>query len=87
MPTIELRLEEPGFEDWAEREIIHLGNDGPPIRIAVLRSGMVGGETSVAFGFDLGDKVVIAETSLALLRVAMRAINAKAETWDDWEER
>lgn len=67
--------DELAFEDFGDKEIIHLTDR---IRIAGLDHGMSSGEPSVAFGFELGDgKVVIAETSLALFLSAADILRAK----------
>lgn len=89
MIEIDLRLEGDGaFDDWRDREILHAGNDGAPIRIALLEGGMTSGKPSVIFGFDLrqfdgqsGD-VLAVETSAALFVAAARAIVARhPELW------
>jgi hypothetical protein len=79
MPTIKLDLDgDDAWEDLADRrdQIIHLPDE--PIRLAVLDGGMVSGRPSVALRLDLPDgRVVIAETSLALLSASVRAIWAR----------
>lgn len=48
--------------------IIHLGNGAKPIQVAGLEGGMASGKPSLSIRLDLPDgKVVIAETSLAML--------------------
>lgn len=82
MPAINVFLE--GDNCWpdlkkGDERIIHLGNDSPPIGIAALPGGMVPSRrTSLMFRLDLPDgTVVMAETSLALLENAVRAIRAR----------
>jgi hypothetical protein len=79
MPTLNLFLD--GDNCWPDlhtKELIHLGNDAPPIGLAVLPGGMLSGRTSVSFRIDLPDgRVVIAETSFALLDTAVRTIKAR----------
>ncbi len=66
------------FRDWAERDIIHLANGAPPVRIAGLAGGMKSGAPSVAMGLELPDgRVVVAETSLKLFLAAADALRAK----------
>jgi hypothetical protein len=56
--------------------IIHLG-DETRLEVGGLKSGMASGNPSVAFCFPLPDgRVVIAETSLALLLSAADALKA-----------
>jgi hypothetical protein len=81
MPTIKLDLDGDGaWEDLADRpkdQLIHLPAEAP-IGMAVLDSGMISGKPSVALRFALPDgRVVIAETSLALLSASVRAIWAR----------
>jgi hypothetical protein len=79
MPMLNLILD--GDHCWPDldpKDVIHLGNDAPPIGLAVLPGGMLSGKTSVTFRIDLPDgRVVIAETSFALLETAVRAIQAR----------
>jgi hypothetical protein len=84
MPMISLHLNGDGaWPDLAKKDtegnLIHLqGNDGPPIGLCVLDSGMVGGRPSVAIRIDLPDgRTVLAETSLRLLLTAAKAFEAK----------
>lgn len=65
------------FEDWKGREAVHLANDAQPMRVCGLADGMASGAPSVAIGIDLGDRVVIAETSLALFLAAAAALRAR----------
>ncbi len=56
------------WRDLQGRQVIHLGNEAPPIQIAALDGGTVAGRPSVAIRLDLPDgRTVVAETSLALL--------------------
>ena len=69
---------EGAFKDFAGREIIHLGNLSPPIRIAALNTGMQSGKPSVGIVFELpSGEVVIAETSLELFLGAADILRAK----------
>ena len=79
MPVMTLNLDGDGaFEDWKDLDMIHLGNEAPPIRVTVLPGGMASGKPSVAFGFRLPDRrVVVAETSLALFLSAADVMKAK----------
>jgi hypothetical protein len=80
MPVLEIHLEGDGL--WPElaskrEQIIHLTNEAR-ISIAALPKGMSSGKTSVTMRFDLPDgRIVLAETSFALLRTAVLAIQAK----------
>lgn len=69
----------PDLADKAARgELIHLGNNAPPIQISSLDQGITGGKPSVSIRLDLPDgKVVIAETSLALFQMANAALRGK----------
>lgn len=60
-------------------KVIHLGNDAPPIGVAVLPHGMIpSGLPSVTFRIDLPDgRTVLAETSARLFVTAARAILAR----------
>ena len=84
MTSVRLIFEEDQDAKRLEgREIIHLGNDAPPLEIVPLPKGMSSGKTSVSLIFLLPDnKAVIAETSLRLLSTAVDAIKAKFPgTW------
>jgi hypothetical protein len=76
MPSINLVLgPEPVWPDLADREVIHYLE---PIGMSALPGGMESGATSVVIRLDLPDgRVVMAETSLALLLGAARAIAAR----------
>lgn len=66
-----------GDQSVAEGKLIHLGNDAH-IELGALPHGMASGAASVAFCFELPDgKIVIAETSLALLLTAADALKAR----------
>lgn len=57
--------------------LIHLGNDAPPIRLGMLPDGMSSGKPSVAIAITLEDgRVVLAETSYALLKAAINFFDA-----------
>lgn len=75
MPTINLNLDEPAWPDLPGKNVIHYTD---PIAMSALAAGMESGQPSVAFRFDLPDgSVVIAESSLAVLTMAVRGIGAK----------
>ena len=85
MPTMTLRprVDETGGFDALKRaeaeglEVVHLTN---PIEIGTLDGGMASGKPSVAFCFALPDgRVVLAETGLELLVVAVRGLAAAHE--------
>ena len=65
-------------DEIGDKQIIHLSEHSPPIKVALLEGGMASGKASVAFGLDIGDgKFVIAETSLELFLSAARAFEAR----------
>jgi hypothetical protein len=66
------------WPDLVGKPVVHLGNNAPPIQIAVLGRGMRGGKPSISLRLDLPDgKVVVAETSARLFCTAGRMITAK----------
>jgi formylmethanofuran dehydrogenase subunit C len=83
MLAIDLRLD--GDNCWPELaepmrdgRVIHLGNDAGAIGVAALGGGMVSGKTSVMLRIDLPDgRIVMAETSLALLLAAADAMRVR----------
>ena len=79
MPTLNVHLEGDNiWPDLVSARVIHLGNDAPPIGIAVLADGMSGGKPSVSIRVDLPNgQIVIAETSARLFCTAARMIMAK----------
>ena len=83
MPSINLILDgDRAFPELYEQavrgEVYHLGNDAPPVTIALLKKGMLSGKSSLCIRVDLPDgKTVLAETSLALFLMAAKAIAAK----------
>lgn len=78
MIAIDVHLDGDRCWDLKYKDIIHLGNDGPPIGMAVLTHGMAGGRASVTIRLDLPDgRVVLAETSLQLLGTAVDAMRAR----------
>jgi len=79
MPSLDIIMQgDQCWPDIAEKEVIHLGNDAPPIGVAVLDGGMSGGRPSVTLRVDLPDgRVVLAETSARLFCAAARMIMAK----------
>lgn len=75
MPTLHLILREPAWPDLDLTKVVHVTE---PLEITGLEHGMESGATSVAIRIDLPDgQIVIAETSLALLVVAVRGLQAK----------
>lgn len=75
MPVMKVILEEPAWADIADKAVIHLGSDAPPIQIAAMIGGMSGGAPSVAIRIDLPDgRIVVAETSLRLFQMANAAL-------------
>ncbi len=81
MPALTIILDGDGaFPDLIDRwdDVIHLGNDAPPITITGLVGGMTSGRPSLMLRLDLPNgKVVIAETSWALFHAAHMAFAAK----------
>ncbi len=79
MPAISVILQGDGaWPDVIGKEVIHLGNNAPPIQVAALPGGMQSGLPSVTIRIDLPDgKVVLAETSLKLFLFAADALRAK----------
>lgn len=71
-------LTETEWPDLDRENVIHLGNDAPPVRVAVLDGGMSSGQPSIALRIDLPDgRSVIAETSARLFCTTARGIIAK----------
>jgi hypothetical protein len=69
MPMIDIHLEGEGcWPDLYHRKVIDcMGDNQPPIGIALLNHGMTSGKSSVTIRIDLPDgSSVITETSLAL---------------------
>lgn len=84
MPAIDLFLDGDGcWRDLpqliSEGKVIELmGNDAPSIQFAALPGGMQSGRTSVTIRIELPDgKVLLTETSLALLAGAVDTIRAR----------
>jgi hypothetical protein len=79
--SITLTLAGGNVWPWPELrkdQIIHLADDDPPIRVAVLDSGMASGRPSVAIRMDLPDgRVVVARTSARVFCAAGRAIQER----------
>lgn len=66
----------PDLRDKADKIVHVIG-----LEAAMLLGGTTSGATSVAFRFDLEDgRIVIAETSLALLDTAVQGMRAKERT-------
>ena len=75
------------WPDLKGKEFIHLGNDAPPIQVAILDTGMSSGRPSIGIRIDLPDgQVVLAETSARLFVTAGRAISAKFPDLFEGEE-
>jgi hypothetical protein len=76
MPAIDLNLQGDGaWPDLLSNERV-IECQGP-IKMALLRGGMVSGRASVTIRLDLPDgRVVLTQTSLALLFNAVRALTA-----------
>lgn len=78
MPVLHLILRDPAWPDLAGRRELDVIHVTTPIEVTGLPGGMDSGATSVAFRIDLPDgRVVIAETSLALLVATVAGIRAK----------
>lgn len=78
MPRLDILLDgDNAFADVDPATIQHLRESAKGIRVVAVAGGMASGKTSVAIGFDLGDRYVIFETSLSLLGVAVDAIRTK----------
>jgi hypothetical protein len=80
MPALDIILHGDGcWPDLKEHpdRVIHLA-DGTLIAMAALPGGMTSGQTSVSIRIDLPDgRVVVAETSLALLGTAVDMFRAQ----------
>lgn len=84
-PVIALRIMLDGdgaFPDLAGKigtdDVIHLGNDAPPIGVAVLEHGTASGRPSIMLRVDLPDgRTVLAETTWALFAGAAQAVAAR----------
>ncbi len=82
---IGMRLELKGDGCWPDLEgkidtpqVIHLGNDAPPIGVSALEGGLQSGGVSVCLRIDLPDgRIVLAETSLKLFLLAADALRAR----------
>lgn len=80
MPVLTISLEgEDAFPEIKRHQrLIHIGEGGQPIRVAVLDKGMASGRPSVAIRLETHDgTVIIAETSARLFAQAGRLITAK----------
>lgn len=89
MPSINLTALAADSTDGAlqtgEHIAIHVANDA--WRAVVLEAGMASGEPSVAFIVPVPGQpgaVAVLETSLAILRAAMRGLEGMAETHFGW---
>lgn len=74
MPEIKLVLDGEAILKDETREVIHVNN---PITITALEMGMASGKASVTTILDLGDKVAVVESSLALFSDAVKILEAK----------
>jgi hypothetical protein len=71
-------LAETEWPDLERENCIHLADDAPPIRLAVLEHGLTSGRPSIAMRIDLPDgKTVVVETSARLFCTAANAIMAR----------
>ena len=78
MPAIEVVFHEPAFSDYKIEDIIHLGNDSKPIKIALLEGGMTSGKPSIGIGIEIpGGKLVLVESSVELFLEAAALIQAR----------
>lgn len=88
MPHVNLRLDGDGcwpdlIQARADGRLIDMMNEDVGIGIALLRGGMLSGNPSVTFRFDLPDgRILITQTSLALLVNSVRAMQVRAGTED-----
>jgi hypothetical protein len=74
VPDIKLVLDGTNILKDETRDIIHVYST---ITITALEMGMKSGRASVAIILDLGDKVAVVESSLALLSDAVKILDAK----------
>lgn len=79
MPALTIVMDgDKAWPDLRDKKILHLGNDAPPLQVAVLAGGMASGKPSVTLRVDLPDgRTVLAETSARLFVSAARAITAR----------
>lgn len=82
--TVTPDVDRAPWHDLADRIHPDAVSDDRPMphlrRIGLLRNGMASGRASVAIAVELGDgRVVLAETSYRLWRVAVAALAAAAE--------
>lgn len=79
MPQLTMIMNGDGcWPDLLGMDVIHLGNDAPPVQIALLDQGMMSGHPSVTIRIDIGNnKAVVAETSARLFVAAARAVAAR----------
>ncbi len=80
MPSLDFNLNGDNcWPDLREKEVIELmGDDAPPIGVALLDNGMTSGRPSITLRLDLPDgRVVMTETSARLFCTAARMIMAK----------
>ena len=78
---IALTIDLNGDNAWPDlrgKPFIHLGNDAPPIQVALIDHGMASGRPSIAIRLDLPDgQTVIAETTARLFVSAARGIESR----------
>lgn len=70
--------EGPAWPELKREDCIHLGNDAPPIAVAVIDGGTDSGRPSIALRIDLPDaRTIVAETTARLFCTAARAVMAR----------
>jgi hypothetical protein len=80
MPTINLHL--VADDCWPDLAVKTVIRPEEPIEMALLQGGMVSGASAVAIRLNLPDgRVVVTETSLALLVTCVRAMVARTEAF------
>jgi hypothetical protein len=78
MPSLDVILDGDGcWPDARGERLLDLTNAGP-IGMALLPGGMMSGKPSVTIRIDMPDgKILLTQTSLALLETAVRAFQAR----------
>ena len=78
MTELKLILNEPAWPDLADKAVIVLGADAPPIQIASLAHGTASGAPSIMLRLDLPDgRTVVAEMTLRMFVQAAKLLVAK----------
>jgi hypothetical protein len=80
MPNLKIIME--GDSCWSDllekTDVINAMGEETQVSVAALAGGMSSGKTSITFRVDLKDgRVVLFETSLALLNAAVKAFKAR----------